>query len=152
MKIDKIFYMKIVIGSDHRGYSLKEKLKKFFKDTSVDYKDAGTNSNDSVDYPDYAKLVGDAIVKDGYDFGILICGSGIGVSIAANKVKGLRAVNANNNNMAEMARKHNDANVICFGSDFIDLEKAKRLLEIFINTEFEGGERHIRRIQKLENN
>lgn len=144
--------MKIVIGSDHRGYHLKEDLIKFFKETSVDFKNVGTNSIDSVDYPDFAKLVGNAILKDGYDIGILICGSGIGVSIAANKVNGLRAVNANNNNMAEMARKHNNANVICFGSDFIDIEKAKRFLEIFMNTEFEGGERHIRRIQKLENN
>jgi ribose 5-phosphate isomerase B len=129
--------MKIVIGSDHRGFPLKEELIKFFKETSVDFKDVGTNSAESVDYPDYAKLAGDAIVNNGYDYGILICGSGIGVSIAANKIKGLRAVNAN---------------VICFGSDFIDIEKAKRFLEIFINTEFEGGERHIRRIQKLENN
>jgi ribose 5-phosphate isomerase B len=144
--------MKIVIGSDHRGYPLKEDLIKFFKDTSVKYKDVGTDSTESADYPDFAKLAGEAINKEGYDFGILICGSGIGVSIAANKVKGLRAVNATNNNMAEMARKHNNANVICFGSDFIDLEKAKRFFEIFINTEFEGGERHIRRIQKLENN
>ena len=144
--------MKIVIGSDHRGFPLKEELISFFKETSVDFKDVGTNSADSVDYPDYAKLAGDAIVNNGYDYGILICGSGIGVSIAANKIKGLRAVNANNNNMAEMARKHNNANVICFGSDFIDIEKAKRFLQIFINTEFEGGERHIRRIQKLENN
>lgn len=144
--------MKIVIGSDHRGFPLKEDLIRFFKETSVDFKDVGTNSTDSVDYPDFAKLVGDAIVNKGYDFGILICGSGIGVSIAANKVKGLRAVNATSNNMAEMARKHNDANVICFGSDFIDLDKAKRFLEIFINTEFESGERHLRRIQKLDNN
>ena len=80
--------MKIVIGSDHRGYSLKEDLIKFFKDTSVDFKDVGTHSTDSVDYPDYAKLVGDAINNNGYDFGILICGSGIGVSIAANKING----------------------------------------------------------------
>ena len=85
-------------------------------------------------------------------FGVLICGSGIGVSIAANKINGLRAVNANTNNMAEMARKHNNANVICFGSDFIDYEKAIRFLEIFFNTDFEGGERHERRISKLENN
>ncbi len=143
--------MKIVIGSDHRGFTLKEELIKFFKESSVDFKDVGTNSTDSTDYPDYAKLVGESIMKDGYNFGILICGSGIGVSIAANKVKGIRAVNATSNNMAEMARKHNDANVICFGSDFIDIDKAKRFLEIFINTGFEGGERHIRRIQKLEN-
>jgi ribose 5-phosphate isomerase B len=144
--------MKIVIGSDHRGFRLKEELIKFFNETSVNFKDVGTNSTESVDYPDYAKLAGDAIVNKGYDYGILICGSGIGVSIAANKIKGLRAVNANNNNMAEMSRKHNNANVICFGSDFIDIEKAKRFFEIFINTEFEGGERHIRRIQKLEKN
>ncbi|MCX6159364.1 MAG: ribose 5-phosphate isomerase B [Ignavibacteriota bacterium] len=144
--------MKIVIGSDHRGYPLKEALIKFFKETSVDFKDVGTNSADSVDYSDFAKLVGDAVVNSGYDVGILICGSGIGVSMAANKVRGIRAVNATDNNMAEMARRHNNANVICFGSDFIDLDKAKRFLEIFINTEFEGGERHIRRIQKLENN
>ena len=144
--------MKIVIGSDHRGYPLKEELIRFFKEKSIDYKDVGTDSTDSVDYPDYAKLAGDSIVNDGYDFGVLICGSGIGVSIAANKIKGLRAVNTNNNNMAEMARKHNNANVICFGSDFIDIDKAKRFFEIFINTDFEGGERHIRRIQKLENN
>ncbi len=144
--------MKIVIGSDHRGYPLKEELKKHFDEIKMEYKDAGTDSTDSVDYPDFAKRVGEYIEKEGFDFGILICGSGIGVSIAANKVKGLRAVNANNNNLAEMARKHNNANVICFGSDFIDIDKAKRFFEIFINTEFEGGERHIRRIQKLENN
>lgn len=144
--------MKIVIGSDHRGYTLKEDFKKHFDNIKMDYKDVGTNSTDSVDYPDFAKKVGECIENEGYDFGILICGSGIGVSIAANKVKGLRAVNANNNNLAEMARKHNDANVICFGSDFIDIEKAARFFEIFINTDFEGGERHIRRIQKLENN
>lgn len=144
--------MKIVIGSDHRGFPLKEDLKKHFDEIKMEYKDAGTDSTESVDYPDFAKRVGEYIEKEGYDFGVLICGSGIGVSIAANKVKGLRAVNANNNNLAEMARKHNNANVICFGSDFIDVEKAKRFFEIFINTDFEGGERHIRRIQKLEKN
>jgi len=144
--------MKIVIGSDHRGYSLKEEFKKHFDEIKMEYKDVGTDSTESVDYPDFAKRVGDCIENEGYNFGILICGSGIGVSIAANKIKGLRAVNANNNNLAEMARKHNDANVICFGSDFIDIEKAKRFFEIFINTDFEGGERHIRRIQKLEKN
>ncbi len=144
--------MKIVIGSDHRGFPLKEDLIKFFMETSVDFMDVGTNSTDSADYPDFAKLAGDAIINNGYDYGVLICGSGIGVSIAANKIKGLRAVNATSNNMAEMGRKHNNANVICFGSDFIDLDKAKRFLEIFITTKFEGGERHLRRIQKLENN
>jgi ribose 5-phosphate isomerase B len=143
--------MKIAIGSDHRGYPLKEELKKFFNDDKIGFTDFGTDSEASVDYPDFAKLVGNAVLSDECKYGVLICGSGIGVSIAANKVKGIRAVNANNNNLAEMARKHNDANVICFGSDFIDIEKAKRFFEIFINTEFEGGERHNRRISKLEN-
>jgi len=144
--------MKIVIGSDHRGFLLKEQIKKYFDFNKIEYKDVGTTSTDSVDYPDYAKLAGEAINNDKYDYGVLICGSGIGVSIAANKVKGLRAVNANTNNLAEMARMHNNANVICFGSDFIDYEKAIRFFEIFINTKFEGGERHERRINKLENN
>ena len=144
--------MKIVIGSDHRGFLLKEQIKKYFDFNKIKYKDVGANSTDSVDYPDYAKFAGEVINKENYDYGVLICGSGIGVSIAANKIKGLRAVNANNNNLAEMARMHNNANVICFGSDFIDYEKAIRFFEIFINTKFEGGERHERRINKLENN
>lgn len=144
--------MKIVIGSDHRGYQLKEQIKKYFDTNKTEYKDVGTTSTESVDYPDYAKLAGEAINNENYDFGVLICGSGIGVSIAANKIKGLRAVNANNNNLTEMSRLHNNANVICFGSDFIDYEKAIRFFEIFINTKFEGGERHERRINKLENN
>lgn len=144
--------MKIAIGSDHRGFPLKEQIKKYFDESKLEYKDVGTNSSESVDYPDFAKHVGEAINSGDCRFGVLICGSGIGVSIAANKIKGLRAVNANNNNVAEMARKHNDANVICFGSDFIDYDKAIRFFDIFINTEFEGGERHERRIWKLENN
>lgn len=144
--------MKIAIGSDHRGFPLKEQIKRYFDELNLEYRDVGTNSSESVDYPDFAKLVGKEINGGECRFGVLICGSGIGVSIAANKIKGLRAVNANNNNVAEMARRHNDANVICFGSDFIDYEKAVRFFEIFINTEFEGGERHERRIWKLENN
>ena len=144
--------MKIAIGSDHRGFPLKEELKKHFEDKKIEFADFGTDSTESVDYPDYAAKVCDAVINGGFRFGVLICGSGIGVSIAANRHKGIRAVNANNNNMAEMSRRHNNANVICFGSDFIDINKASRFFEIFITTEFEGGERHERRIQKLENN
>ena len=144
--------MKIAIGSDHRGFPLKEELKKYFADKKIEFGDFGTDSTDSVDYPDFAKKVGDAVTGGEYRFGVLICGSGIGVSMAANKHKGIRAVNATNNNMAEMARKHNDANVICFGSDFIDIQHAVRFFEIFISTEFEGGERHERRIKKMDNN
>ena len=143
---------KIVIGGDHRGYHLKEKMKEVLQKKNFEVLDVGTFSTEMVDYPDIAMELVKPILTGECEKGILICGSGIGVSIAANKIKGLRAVNANNNNMAEMARKHNNANVICFGSDFIDIDKAKRFFEIFINTDFEGGERHIRRIQKLENN
>lgn len=144
--------MKIAIGSDHRGFPLKEELKKYFESKKIEFADFGTNSTDSVDYPDFAGKVGDAVTDGGFRFGVLICGSGIGVSMAANKHKGIRAVNATNNNMAEMARKHNDANVICFGSDFIDAQHAERFFEIFVSTEFEGGERHERRIKKMDNN
>jgi len=144
--------MKIAIGSDHRGFPLKEGLKKYLSDKKIEFADTGTNSAESVDYPDYAKKVCEAVVNGGCDFGVLVCGSGIGVSISANRFRGIRAVNATNNNMAEMSRRHNNANVICFGSDFVDLEHAERYLEIFLNTDFEGGERHERRIKKMDTN
>jgi len=142
--------MKIAIGSDHRGYPLKEKLKKYCTSKNIIFKDFGTDSESSVDYPDYAKLVCASVGNNESQYGVLICGSGIGVSIAANKQSGIRAVNANTSELAEMARKHNNANVICFGSDFIGIEDASKYFEIFIKTEFEGGERHNRRISKLE--
>jgi ribose 5-phosphate isomerase B len=143
--------MNISIGSDHRGFGLKEKLKEYLKNNNHSVKDCGTDSDASVDYPDFSKKVGESVSKGESQYGIVICGSGIGVSIAANKVKGVRAVNATNKDMAEMSRKHNNANVICFGSDFIDFETAVKYWEIFSTTEFEGGERHNRRIEKINN-
>ena len=143
--------MTISIGSDHRGYGLKEKLKEYLKSKNYNVLDFGTDSEASVDYPDFAKKVGESVAKKQSDFGIAICGSGIGISIAANKVKGVRAVNATNKDMAEMSRKHNDANVICFGADFIDFDTAVKYWEIFSTTQFEGGERHNRRIEKINN-
>lgn len=143
--------MIISIGSDHRGFCLKEELIKELKSEGFNVIDFGTDSDVSVDYPDYAESVAGSVVSGKADYGIAICGSGIGVSIAANKVKGARAVNATNENMAEMSRKHNDARIICFGSDFIDKKTAIKYFKIFISTDFEGGERHERRINKLNN-
>jgi ribose 5-phosphate isomerase B len=143
--------MIISIGSDHRGFELKERIKEYLIKKQHKVLDFGTDSNASVDYPDFAKKVGLNVAKGESKFGIAICGSGIGVSIAANKVKGVRAVNATNKDMAEMSRKHNDANVICFGADFIDFDNAVKYWEIFSETDFEGGERHNRRIEKINN-
>lgn len=141
--------MIISIGSDHRGFELKKRLKEYLVKKSHKVLDFGTDSEASVDYPDFAQKVGESVAGGESKYGIAICGSGIGISIAANKVKGIRAVNATNENMAEMSRRHNDANVICFGSDFIDFDTAARYWEIFSDTAFEGGERHCRRIDKI---
>ncbi len=143
--------MVISIGSDHRGFELKERIKEYLVEKKHKVLDFGTVSNASVDYPDFAKKVGESVAKGETKFGIAICGSGIGVSIAANKVKSIRAVNATNSDMAEMSRKHNNANVICFGADFIDFDTAVKYWEIFASTDFEGGERHNRRIEKINN-
>lgn len=139
----------ISIGSDHRGYKLKEEIKKYLESENFTLIDFGTYTKESVDYPDFAVKVANSVKVGESKFGIAICGSGIGVSIAANKVKGIRAVNATSEKITEMSRKHNDANVICFGSDITDFETAKEYLEIFFNTEFEQEERHIRRVNKL---
>jgi ribose 5-phosphate isomerase B len=143
--------MVISIGSDHRGFELKKRLKEYLEKKNNKVIDFGTDSDASVDYPDFGRKVGESVAKGKSKYGIAICGSGIGINIAANKIKGVRAVNATNENIAEMSRRHNDANVICFGADFIDFETAAKYWEIFSGTEFEGGERHIRRINKLNN-
>jgi ribose 5-phosphate isomerase B len=141
--------MIISIGSDHRGFELKERIKEYLNKKNNKVIDFGTDSNASVDYPDFSQKVGGSVAKGESKYGIVICGSGIGASIAANKVKGIRAVNATNKDMAEMSRKHNNANVICFGADFIDFDTAIKFWELFSTTDFEGGERHNRRIEKI---
>lgn len=141
----------IAIGSDHRGFPLKEKLIDFLESKNFVVIDFGTHSEESVDYPDYSFEVAKCVTGGGAHYGISICGSGIGVSIAANKIKGARAVNATSGKITEMSRRHNDANVICFGSDFVDFESAVEYFTIFTETEFEQGERHIRRVNKLNN-
>lgn len=136
--------MKVGIVSDHGGYALKEELKKTF--SFVDY---GTDSEASVDYPDYAKKLGKAIQDGEIDLGVAICGTGIGISIALNKMKGIRAALCHNEFTARMARRHNNANVLCIGGRVTGVEVAKALTQVFLDETFEGG-RHEARLNKIK--
>lgn len=140
--------MKIAIGSDHAGFRLKEFLKDFLRESECEVVDFGTDSEESVDYPDFAFKVCESIVKQDVQFGILICGTGLGMSIAANKVKGIRASLCNDLFAARCAREHNDANVLCMGGRVLGEALAKEIVKIWLNGEFQGG-RHERRIQKI---
>lgn len=139
----------LFIGSDHGGVELKAKLIDFAKQQGIKIQNLGPDSRDSVDYPDFAKIVGEKVLATENSLGILICRSGIGMSISANKVRGIRAALVSSEAMAEVSRRHNDANVICFGADFIEPEVAEKALMKFITTDFEGG-RHARRVEKMK--
>ena len=141
--------MKLVIGNDHAGVEFKEKLVKALEERGHEVINVGTDSLESVDYPDIAVLVGEKVLDGEAKFGILICGTGIGISIAANKVEGIRAALCHNEFTAKLARLHNDANVIALGARVIGDELGLACVETFINTEFEGG-RHARRVGKIE--
>jgi ribose 5-phosphate isomerase B len=141
--------MKIGIGADHRGFFLKEELKKFLKKNNFEVKDFGTFSDEAFDYPDVAFPLGEAVKKRKIAKGILICGSGLGMSIAANKIKGIRAALCLNKEMAKMARNHNDANILVLAANFTTLRKAKEIVKTFLKEKFEGG-RHLRRINKIK--
>jgi ribose-5-phosphate isomerase B len=141
--------MKLVIGNDHAGVEFKEKLVKALEERGHEVINVGTDSLESVDYPDIAVLVGEKVLDGEAKFGILICGTGIGISIAANKIKGIRAALVHNEFTAKLARLHNDANVIALGARVIGDELGLACVETFINTEFEGG-RHARRVGKIE--
>lgn len=140
---------KIAIGSDHAGFAAKEELKKFLEEKNYEVIDCGTDSENSCDYPDYGKKVAFAIKEQKADFGVVICGTGIGISIAANKVKGIRAGIAYTDEVASLIRQHNNCQIIAFGARFMNIDDMKRRLEIFLNSEFEGG-RHLRRVNKIE--
>lgn len=142
--------MKIAIGSDHGGYDLKEEIKDLLAELDIEYKDFGTDSTESVDYPDYATPVAKAVADEEYDKGILICGTGIGMSIAANKVPGIRAALCHDVFSARATRQHNDSNVLTMGSRVIGSELARAIVSAWLDSEFEGG-RHERRINKIEN-
>ncbi len=142
--------MKVALGCDHAGFELKDKLKRHLADAGVTVDDKGTNSEASVDYPDYAQLVGDDVVSRQADCGILVCGSGIGMSIAANKIHGIRAANVHTEIEAQLSREHNNANVLALGARLLDEKTAFSIVDRWLATPFPGGERHKQRIKKIE--
>ena len=135
----------IALGSDHGGFGLKQEIIKHLEKKGVAYKDFGTDSLVSCDYPVYGELVAKAVVSGDYSLGIIICGTGIGISISANKVRGARAALCHDCYSAEYTRKHNDANILALGGRVIGVGHALKIVDIFIDTEFEGG-RHARRV------
>lgn len=140
--------MKIGIGSDHGGYDLKEVVKEYLESKGIEVLDYGTDSEESVDYPDYGKIVGESVVSGECDRGIVICGTGIGISIAANKVNGVRCALCGDTYSAKMSRAHNNANVIALGARVIGVGLALDIVEAWLDTEFEAG-RHERRVNKI---
>ena len=140
--------MKVEIASDHAGFKLKESLRAYLQSQKHEVADMGTDSETSVDYPDFAKPVAAAVSSGDADMGVLICGSGIGMAITANRLKNVRAVVLNDELDAKASRKHNNANVACLGARKISEVAAKKLLKIWLETEFEGG-RHERRVEKI---
>ncbi|MET3874929.1 MULTISPECIES: ribose 5-phosphate isomerase B [Chitinophaga] len=138
----------VAIGSDHAGYEYKEEVISFLESKGLQVKDYGTHSKDSVDYPDYAHPVSTAVEREQAAFGILICGSANGVAITANKHQGIRAAICWGEELARLARSHNNANVLCIPARFVDIPVANQMVEVFINTSFEGG-RHQDRVRKM---
>jgi ribose 5-phosphate isomerase B len=141
--------MRVAIGADHAGFELKDIIKQTLDELRVAYKDFGTDSDDSVDYPDYAGRVGRVVASGEFDRGILICGTGIGMALAANKIAGIRAAPVVDLESARLAREHNNANVLAIGARVTPPERALDLVRLFLKTEFEGGGRHERRLQKV---
>ena len=141
--------MKIAIGCDHGGYLLKQDVLIWLEEHDIDFEDFGCYNRDSVDYPAYGEKVGRAVASGEADMGIVICTTGIGISIAANKVKGIRCAHCTDVLSAEMTRRHNNANVLAIGAGLTGPNVALRMVEVFLNTEFEGG-RHQRRVDLLD--
>ncbi len=140
--------MKVALGADHRGFRLKEELKRWLASRGDEVIDFGPQSADRVDYPDYAFKVARAVARRRADRGILICSTGIGMSMAANKVPGVRAALADSVRLARLSREHNDSNVLCLGADVVPADQAKRIVSTWLAAEFAGG-RHARRVRKL---
>ncbi len=141
--------MKIAIGCDHAGYQYKEIVKKHLEEKGFQVIDKGAYSDERVDYPVYGEAVGNAVASGEADRGIVICGTGIGISIAANKVKGVRAALCTNEYMARMARKHNDANILAFGARVLGIDVVLGIVDEFFSTDFEGG-RHEKRVNLIK--
>ena len=141
--------MKIALAADHAGFEEKEKIKKTLDEIGVEYTDMGTTSTDSVDYPEYARKVGEAVAAGEYDQGLLVCGSGTGMAIAANKVHGIRAAVAWNEEIARLARQHNNANVLSLAARYTTDEENQKIVKAWFSADFEGG-RHARRVENIE--
>ena len=141
--------MKIVVGSDHAGYDYKIEIKKHLKKLGHQVEDVGTHSKESCDYPIFGRAAAEKVAKKEADFGILVCSSGEGIAISANKIKGVRCGLAYNDDVARLMRQHNDANMIAFGQSFMELADVIRRVDIFLATEHEGG-RHARRVSEIE--
>ena len=141
--------MRIAIGADHRGYHVKEQITRLLTKLGHEIDDQGTCSKSSVDYPDIAVLVAGKVSRKEVDRGILICGTGIGMAIVANKFPGVRAAPCHDDLSAEMSRRHNDLNVLCISADMLGEKLIDRMVEIWLKTDFEGG-RHARRVKKIE--
>ena len=142
--------MKIALGADHAGFELKEKIKEYLlKKGGIEVIDKGTNSKESVDYPKYGHAVANAVVSKEVDFGILVCTTGVGISIAANKIKGIRAANCTNTTMARLSRQHNDANILALGARIVGDVLALDIVDEFLSASFEGG-RHQKRVDQIE--
>ena len=140
---------KIAIGCDHAAFNEKEKLKKYLIKNGYELVDVGTNSSDSVDYPSFGHEVGKLVANNKVNKGIVICGSGIGISIAANKIKGVRAALCTSSEHAKMSRKHNDANVLALGARMTDFSLILEIVQAWLSTDFEGG-RHLKRVNLIE--
>lgn len=140
----------VAIGSDHGGYELKQEVIAYLEEQGQAYRDYGCETKESCDYPVYAKRVAEAVVSGACEKGILICGTGIGISIAANKIKGVRAALCHDTFSAQATREHNDANILAMGARVIGPGLALKIVETFLNTPFSNDERHIRRIAQIE--
>lgn len=143
----------IAIGSDHGGYKLKEEIKRYLEEKEIEYTDCGTFNEESVDYPEIAKTVALEVQSGQCEKGIIICRSGIGMSIVANKFKGIRCAKCNDEEEAKFSRMHNNANMLALGADYMDVNKAVRIVRTWIATEFEGGrhEQRVKIIEEIEN-
>ena len=140
--------MKIAIGSDHAGFAGKEKIKLTLDELGIDYEDVGTYSTDSVDYPDFGAKVGESVSSGNAEQGIVVCGSGIGICIAANKIQGIRAAQAWSEETARLARQHNDANILSIGARVLPESEIPKIIKAWFEAEFEGG-RHQGRVEKI---
>lgn len=140
--------MRVILGSDHGGIHLKQELKSLLEEMGISYTDEGCNCTDSVDYPDYAAPVAHKVAAGEYDLGILVCGTGIGMSIAANKVKGIRCAVVSDEFSARMSREHNNANILALGERVVGPDLAKSIVRTWLTTEF-AGDRHARRVDKI---